>query len=403
MTQRPQAMGAYRLRDFNRVLALLVACMLVVAATMGFVTQAPNRLLSGVPLMLGQGLGAAWWLAALPFLALVCAMVAPQRRATHVTAAIAASLLLAALLALAGAQARAAMDVATPLARTSFGGAFWVMALAALLAVLDAVQRLGMGPGMSMRTQLLAGAIALLPALAVVTSGALDEMSLMKEYANRSAVFHDAVVRHIVIVASALLPTLTLGLPLGAWAQRHACGGARLLAALGVVQTVPSIALFALLIAPLTALGLPGVGLLPAVVALVLYSLLPIVRSTATGLASVPESVLEAALAMGMSPRQRFWKVQWPIALPLVLSGVRVCTVQAIGLTVVAALIGAGGLGAIVFQGLLGTALDLVLLGVLPVVALALLADAVLRWLADAAAHGKAHGAVHRSARGATA
>ena len=295
------------------------------------------------------------------------------------------------------------MDVATPLARTSFGGAFWVMALAALLAVLDAVQRLGMRPGMSMRTQLLAGAIALLPALAVVTSGALDEMSLMKEYANRSAVFHDAVVRHIVIVASALLPTLALGLPLGAWAQRHACGGARLLAALGVVQTVPSIALFALLIAPLTALGLPGVGLLPAVVALVLYSLLPIVRSTATGLASVPESVLEAALAMGMSPRQRFWKVQWPIALPLVLSGVRVCTVQAIGLTVVAALIGAGGLGAIVFQGLLGTALDLVLLGVLPVVALALLADAVLRWLADAAAHGKAHGAVHRSARGATA
>ena len=79
---------------------------------------------------------------------------------------------------------------------------------------------------------------------------------------------------------------------------------------------------------------------------------------------------------MGFTPRQRFWRIAVPIALPALLAGLRVCTVQAIGLAVVAALIGAGGLGAIVFQGLLGSAIDLVLLGVLPVVALAVLADA---------------------------
>ena len=79
---------------------------------------------------------------------------------------------------------------------------------------------------------------------------------------------------------------------------------------------------------------------------------------------------------MGFTPRQRVWRIAVPIALPALLAGLRVCTVQAIGLAVVAALIGAGGLGAIVFQGLLGSALDLVLLGVLPVVALAVLADA---------------------------
>jgi len=84
---------------------------------------------------------------------------------------------------------------------------------------------------------------------------------------------------------------------------------------------------------------------------------------------------------MGLTPRQIFWKVQAPIALPLLLSGIRITTVQAIGLTVVAALIGAGGLGSIMFQGLLSSALDLVLLGVLPVVAMAIMVDAVFRFM----------------------
>jgi osmoprotectant transport system permease protein len=142
-----------------------------------------------------------------------------------------------------------------------------------------------------------------------------------------------------------------------------------------VIQTVPSIALFALLIAPL------GIGLLPAAAALMLYALLPIVHGTASGLAQVAPSALEAGTGMGMTARQLFWRVRVPLALPVLLSGLRVTTVQLIGLAVVAALIGAGGFGALVFQGLASSALDLVLLGVVPVVALAVLADAALALL----------------------
>ena len=126
---------------------------------------------------------------------------------------------------------------------------------------------------------------------------------------------------------------------------------------------------------------LSGIGLAPAVIALVLYSLLPVVRSTVAGLAQVPLPVVEAATGMGLTRGQVFRKVELPIALPVFLSGLRIAAVQAVGLAVVAALIGAGGLGALVFQGLASGALDLVLLGVIPVIALAVVVDAVFRIL----------------------
>jgi osmoprotectant transport system permease protein len=123
--------------------------------------------------------------------------------------------------------------------------------------------------------------------------------------------------------------------------------------------------------------------LAPAVIALVLYSLLPVVRSTVAGLAQVPLPVVEAATGMGLTRGQVFRKVELPIALPVFLSGLRIAAVQAVGLAVVAALIGAGGLGALVFQGLASGALDLVLLGVIPVIALAVVVDAVFGILAS--------------------
>ena len=128
--------------------------------------------------------------------------------------------------------------------------------------------------------------------------------------------------------------------------------------------------------------GIKGVGMAPAVIALTLYSLLPVVRSTAAGLGQVPQPVIDAALGMGLTGRQIFWKVELPLALPIFLAGLRVATVQVIGLAMVAALIGAGGFGAIMFQGLLSGALDLVLLGVVPVVAIAVTVDALLKALA---------------------
>ena len=156
-----------------------------------------------------------------------------------------------------------------------------------------------------------------------------------------------------------------------------------------IVQTIPSLALFGLLIAPLSALsfafpvlrdlGIRGVGTAPAVIALVVYSLLPVVRNTYAGLRQSDAAAIDAGRGMGMRRGQVFWRVELPLAAPLILEGVRTAAVQAVGLTTVAALIGAGGLGWFVFQGIGQAAPDQILLGALPVLALALLVDGVMR------------------------
>jgi osmoprotectant transport system permease protein len=226
---------------------------------------------------------------------------------------------------------------------------------------------------------------------ALAATGALDQLAIAKEFAARRTALADALLRHVLIVAAALMPTVALGLPLGVLAQRHRRLRAALFPALNLVQTIPSIALFGLLIAPLSALaaripalgahGIGGVGVAPAVIALILYSLLPIVRDTVEGIESVSPAAIDAARGIGMTRGQIFGRIILPLAFPVFLSGFRIAAVQAVGLAAVAALIGAGGLGAILFEGLFADALDLVLLGAVPVILLALALDLALRGL----------------------
>jgi osmoprotectant transport system permease protein len=227
---------------------------------------------------------------------------------------------------------------------------------------------------------------------ALLTTGVVDDLSLMKEFDNRADVFWSAVARHAVIVGVSLGCTLTIGLPLGA-AAHHSAGVRRvLMPVLNVLQTIPSIALFGLLIAPLAWLGtavpalgqagVSGVGLLPAVMALTLYGLLPVVRGVLTGMAALPTGVLQAARSLGLSGGQTLRWVALPLALPVVLAGVRTAAVQLVGLAAVAALIGAGGLGAILFEGLFSAAQEVVLLAVLPLVVMGVLVDASFSVLA---------------------
>ena len=143
------------------------------------------------------------------------------------------------------------------------------------------------------------------------------------------------------------------------------------------------------MIAPLSALsfafpvlrefGIRGVGATPAIIALIIYSLLPIVRNTYVGLRQLDPAVIDAGLGMGMSRPQVFRRIEVPLAAPLVLEGVRTASVQAVGNTAIAALIGAGGLGWFIFQGLGQAAADLIILGAIPVIILALVVDAVMR------------------------
>ncbi|KAA0680149.1 ABC transporter permease [Azospirillum brasilense] len=373
-----------RVRLIHNRVALLLAVMTVAAALgLPFLGFAPNRLLSGKAIALSAVAGAGWSGAALLPVALLLAV--PFLRAGRAVNALyvgAGVLAAAGLVWLAGQHAAQLAATASPAARTSFGAGFWVMEAAALLAVLDGVRRLGLGPA----GRVAVGALAAALIGGQFAAGHLDQLSIMKEYANQRDVFAGAVLRHAALVAAALAPTLLIGVPLGIAAQRSPAVGRLVFPVLNVVQTIPSIALFGLLLAPLSALaaafpglGIGGVGPVPAVIALTLYSLLPIARNTAAGLAGVPEPVREAARGIGMTPRQIFWRVEAPLALPVFLAGLRITLVQAVGLAAVAALIGAGGLGAIMFQGLFANALDLVLLGAVPVILLAVAADAALK------------------------
>jgi len=373
----------------NRVLLVLVILALAAAWGLAFLTVAPNRLVSGTAIPLAQV--AEPWRALLlvPAAILVLAVFLPQRRGTHAAVAVAATLLLLGLVWLAGAHAARVAEASPAIARIAFGGGFWLLALLAWLAAVDAIERSRLGP----IAIVVAHFAVLLPIAFLLLGGELDQLSLLKEYATRRDVFHVALVRHVEIVIAALVPTLAVGIPLGISAFRRAKARASVFAVLNVIQTVPSIALFGLLIAPLALLatalpglrelGISGIGVAPAVIALVLYSLLPVVRSTVAGLVQVPSPVVDAATGMGLSRAQIFRRVEVPIALPVFLSGVRIAAVQAVGLAIVAALIGAGGLGALVFQGLASGALDLVLLGVIPAVALAVVVDAAFRVLAS--------------------
>lgn len=352
----------------NRVLLLLLLVALPALFALAFVSVAPNRLVSGtgVPLLglANEGRHALW----VPVVLLALAACTPPARWLHAAVAVIAALSLAGLWWLAGSEAARQAALLSTLSRVSLGGGFWLLVLLAWLAAADAVQRLDLSPAW----HTLAHGGVLLPLALLFVAGQLDALSLAKEYANRREVFDAALWRHLQIVASALLPALAIGVPLGVAAARSKAFAGPLFALLNIIQTLPSIALFALLIAPF------GIGLVPAAIALTLYALLPIVHGTASGLAQVPAAAIEAGTGMGMTARQLFWRVRVPLALPVLLSGLRVTTVQVIGLAVVAALIGAGGFGALVFQGITSSALDLVLLGVLPVVALAVLADAAL-------------------------
>jgi osmoprotectant transport system permease protein len=219
------------------------------------------------------------------------------------------------------------------------------------------------------------------PLLGVLLTGLFfgwfSGLSLIKEYSAQSSVFWDDVARHLSLSGTAVAVGTALGVAIGWGSSRLARFRQAAFFFLNLVQTLPSLAFFGLLIVPLSLLGWGGIGPTPALIALSLYASFPIARSTLTALNNLDRAVLDAGKGLGMSGLQLLVRVQVPLALRPVLDGVRTASVQAVGNTVIAALIGAGGLGSLIFFGLGQYAPDLILLGTLPVVILALGLDAV--------------------------
>jgi osmoprotectant transport system permease protein len=190
-------------------------------------------------------------------------------------------------------------------------------------------------------------------------------------WTNRSEVLR-LTFEHLGIVGISILIAAAIGLPLGILMTRRPGLSRPVLAVANVVQTIPSLALFGFLI-PLPFIG--GIGARTAIVALVLYSLLPIIRNTFTGISGVDPAIREAGRGMGMTDSQLLWKVEIPLASSVIFAGVRVATVIAVGVATIAAAVGAGGLGMFIFRGVSMVDGRLILAGAIPAAALALIAD----------------------------
>jgi osmoprotectant transport system permease protein len=188
----------------------------------------------------------------------------------------------------------------------------------------------------------------------------------------------ELTLEHLWMVVASTLLAVIIGIPLGILIARKPGWNKPVLGGANIIQTVPSLALFGFLL-PVPWIGARSERL--AILALTLYALLPLIRNTYAGINGVDRAVIEAGRGMGMTDRQLLWQVELPLALGVIIAGVRVAAVISVGLATIAAAIGAGGLGEYIFRGLAMVNNQLILAGAIPAAALALLADVTLGWL----------------------
>jgi osmoprotectant transport system permease protein len=192
---------------------------------------------------------------------------------------------------------------------------------------------------------------------------------------------------HLTLSGTVILVALVIAIPLGILAARVPRFSTPLLAFLGALYTIPSLAFLALLIPTL------GIGRRPAIVVLAVYAQIFLVRNIVTGLRGVDAATLEAARGLGMTRLQEFWRVRWPLALPVMIAGLRTATVTTISLATIAAWIGAGGLGTLLFEGIARDDPNRILAGAIAITALAILTDALLRFVESRTAIRRAQAA----------
>ena len=379
-------------------LGVLIALILAYgAASAPFATFRANRIVPGEGRTILEALPA--WASILALSIIAAAGLIALLRTPALARLGAAVAALIALTALVGSAALHLTPPGNAYARVSPASGFWLLLFAFALLAADALTRLRLSPWA--RIGALAGVAAgvwLLLAL-----GAWDGLSILREYASRADSFWAEAGRHVTLALGSLAAAVIVGIPLGILCHRVDTLRDAVLNVLNAIQTIPSIALFGILIAPLgwiaanvpgaAAIGIHGIGLAPAFVALFLYSLLPVVANMVVGLAGVPGEANDAARGVGMTDRQRLFQVEFPLALPVILTGIRIVLVQNIGMATIAALIGGGGFGVFVFQGIGQTATDLVLLGALPTVALAFAAAVILDAIIELSATGRGRSA----------
>lgn len=372
---------------------VILAIIAYGAAIAPFATFRANRIVPGEGRTILEALPE--WAGILLLSTITVAGVVALLRTPALARLCAALSALVALTALVGLAAFHSTPPESAYARVSPASGFWLLLFGFALLAADALTRLRLSPRARIGAlAIVAGGVWLLLAL-----GAWDELSILKEYASRADSFWAEAGRHVELALGSLAAAVIIGIPLGVLCHRVDVLRDAVLNVLNAIQTIPSIALFGILIAPLgwiganvpgaAAIGIRGVGAAPAFLALFLYSLLPVVANTVVGLAGVPDEANDAACGVGMTDRQRLFQVEFPLALPVILTGIRIVLVQNIGMATIAALIGGGGFGVFVFQGIGQTATDLVLLGAVPTVALAFAVAVILDAVIELSAASK--------------
>jgi osmoprotectant transport system permease protein len=367
----------------NRI--AILGCLLAISSLvwLPFLELKANRLIAGQGhRLLEIGFG-GWWLLVLLVVTVCCACLIRRVRAPAL--AILGNLIFILSIILIGVDASKLLGSST-LARVSLAPAAWLMFAASAFLIFAALNDLE-----NIWAKRLTSSAGILVFLLILLTGGLANLSVIREYHTRFDTFWLELGRHLALAFLALLTSSLFGVPLGFWASRSKRLESFILGLSSLLQTIPSIALLAMLITPFSALvrafpilesfGVRGIGFAPAITALTVYGLLPIVRGVLNGLKAVPESTLEAGRGMGMTSNQLLFRVELPLALPLFLNGIRTSAVQLVGLSTLSSLIGAGGLGVFIFGGLGSAANDLVLLGAIPVLVLAALTDAGFRTL----------------------
>jgi len=203
-------------------------------------------------------------------------------------------------------------------------------------------------------------------------------MSVLQFFTQNHTEVLELTAEHLWLVGASIVLAVLVGIPLGILITRWPMLKKPVLGGANIIQTIPSLALFGFLL-PAPWIGARADRL--AILALTLYALLPLIRNTYTGIQGVDRAVVEAGRGMGMTDRQLLWQVEIPLALGVIIAGVRVATVISIGLATIAAAIGAGGLGEYIFRGLAMVNNQVSLAGAIPAAALAILADVSLGWL----------------------
>jgi osmoprotectant transport system permease protein len=348
----------------------------------------PNRIASGDPVGLWDAVGGG--LAAIVlclWIACLALSLKGKGRPYAALIGVAANLILVVSFILAARAASLLLEGQETFARVSLGAGFWLSFLAAYILILGARQRLA--DRYVLRLLITWSGLAI--ALSILFSGLLNDLAVLQEVVNKTDRFRQWTLNHVTLVGGSVAIGTLLAIPLGIWAERSNRAEKPIFFFSNISQTIPALALFGFLIAPLSALadkfpaleelGIRGVGLTPAMIALVVYSLLPVARNTYVALRQVDPAAIDAGLGMGMSRWKVFRRIEVALAAPIVLEGIRIAAVQAVGLATLAALIGYQTLGTPIFRGMEEGANDLVVAGAIPIIALALIMDAVMRTL----------------------